>query len=276
MKLPTQCYTIAWGNGQTPSALCAGMEEIPMIYQQHPADDKGKPILPHVWTRADGSMGVQVGATWTEAAPDAPAKLAAYIARTVKLGPSKMLGLNIESIPLETIGAINFWTKAIAAIRSAVPGVRLGFYDRVELGHLVDWFGVSLYPAKRIAANSNAGLVNRGEYFYIVNDYIAACAAHAAPFVLAARQHFRPLYAFATFRLDGDAGDAPGFLGVSEIDAQLAYARDIGADVIWWNSVESPKVARRVGALLAHFAKTADTPRVWSDAAISDQYPIYV
>lgn len=258
MKVPQQMYSIAWIKGPkapTPTELCPALEHVPMVYQADPIDDKGRPILPHVY----GEL-VQVGRAWSDAAADAPAKLAAYIARTVTLGPSKMLGLNMESIPLDTAPAAAFWTRAIAAIRSAMPGVRIGFYDSPHLGALVDWFGVCLYPNKRIEFAGPC----RGEHWQTPDDYRLVASAHAAAFEDAARKHFRPMFAFASLRTDGDTGDAPGYLGVLGLDAQLALATEIGADVIWWDSVGDGKVQRRTKGYLEWLADCREVSRAFN------------
>lgn len=275
--LPQFCMN-AWRRlpDLAPRPLSDAIEEIPMVYQEQPTDAKDAPILPHIWHKPDGARMVQVGDTWTAADANAPARLADYIRRTVKLGPSKMLGLNIESIPLGDATAAAFWARAIQAIRGQLPGVRVGFYNRHELAHLVDWLGVSLYPGKRIAA-TRGDRANYREYWYTLDDYRREMRERAAPFIAAARANFRPLFAFGTFRADGDAGDAPGFLGFGEIDAQAASAAEVGAaGVIWWNSIESEKVARRMRNLLAEQSTYADVPREFNAQAVGDPYPVYV
>lgn len=267
MFTPTQLYHVAFAPGMSRTELCPALEHVPFVYQHQPVDEKGKPILPHTWDKPDGSVGVQVGTKWTDAAADAPAKLAAYIARTVLLGPSKMLCLNVERVGLDGADAASFWARAFAAIRSAMPGVKLGFYGPAALGHLVDWVGVSLYPNKRIGKAGELS-ANYNEYWYSPLAYRDQQKFNAAAYVELAREHFRPLVAFGTFRLDGDNGDAPGFMLPNEVDCQLALAAELGCSrVIWWNSATDAKIARRVGNMLREQSQYVDVPRAFDGAS---------
>ena len=241
MKPCTHTHAIAprkTGLAATVDATDFGMVRTLFVYQQHPVTARNTPILPHRW-----SGGIVNGGAWDQVDADqAATDMAEWLRRTMPVASGPIV-LNVESIPLDTPEADAFWSVVLPAMRAALPRATFGFYDRPDLGHLVDFYAPCVYPMKRIQAECWAD----GEHEQTPAFYRQATFANLARF-----DRKKPWLACCTLTLDAD--NAIAWASALELREQWRMAQDVGANIIWWGSVGDSTDLRRAKRVLTWLA----------------------
>lgn len=217
-----------------PMGLSPSIIEIPMVYQNQPG------VLPHTWKRGDGTTAVDVAADW-----DAPNVDVHRIAERFGVWArdrwAKFVGyvcLNIESIPLNTKQAAEFWRIVLASLRAECPGVKWGFYDRPDLFDLVDFNAPSVYANKFVRPDRE--LIMPNEHEMGISEYRRRVAERLREF-----PRGKPMLIFAATKILGGE-DAGGWCSRYELLAQMEAAQTHGADgVVWWMSFRDAVDYRR-------------------------------
>jgi len=208
--------------------------EVPIIYQNQPG------CLPHTWQRGDGTTAVEIASTWDAPTVDINAT-AVKMGRWARERWAKFVGyvcLNIESIPLDSDGAREFWTHVLASLRAECPGVKWGFYDRPDLPDLVDFYAPSIYLNKFV--RPDASLIMPNEHEMGISEYRRRVAERLSQF-----SRKKPTLIFAATKVFG--GDhAGGWCSRFEMLAQMEAAQTHAADgLVWWMSFRDETDYRR-------------------------------
>lgn len=217
-----------------PMGLNPSVVEVPMVYQNQPG------CLPHTWERPDKTKAVEIAADW-----DAPnvnvEKIAAEFSAWARNRWAKFVGyvcLNIESIPLDTKQAADFWRVVLASLRAECPGVKWGFYDSPDLVDLVDFVAPSIYLNKFVRPDRD--LIMPNEHEMGLSEYRRRVAERVREF-----SRGKPMLIFAATKVFGDE-EAAGWCSRFEMLAQMEAAQTHAADgVVWWASFRTGSDYRR-------------------------------